>query len=75
MQMFQGQIWFGIHSGRQDTTFADYLNLWHTAERLGCDWASVIDHFLPIQSDPQGPCFQGPTLLSATAADVRSCPS
>lgn len=68
MQLFEGEIRFGIHSGPQHTTFKDYLELWTTVEELGFDWASVFDHFLPIQSDPEGPCFEGPTLLSALAA-------
>lgn len=68
MQIFEGQIRFGIHSGQQHATLADYLNLWRRAEDLGFDWASVFDHFLPIFSDPEGPCFDGLTLLSAMAA-------
>src|SRR3990172_8152031 len=67
-QIWDGQIRFGIHTGQQNTTFADYLGLWKTVEDLGFDWASVFDHFLPIQSDPEGPCFDGLTLLSALAA-------
>lgn len=68
MQIFEGQIRFGIHSGQQNTTFAEYLRVWQRAEELGYDWASCFDHFLPIMSDPEGPCFDGPTLLSALAA-------
>ena len=68
MQIFEGQVRFGIHSGPQNTTFQEYLDLWRTAEDLGFDWASVFDHFMPIQSDPTGPCFEGLTLLSAMAA-------
>ncbi|MGH7859263.1 MAG: LLM class F420-dependent oxidoreductase, partial [Candidatus Binatia bacterium] len=68
MQIFEGQLRFGIHSGQQHTTLADYVNLWRRAEDLGYDWASVFDHFLPIFSDPEGPCFDGLTLLSAMAA-------
>ena len=67
-QIFAGQIRFGIHAGQQNTSFEEYLNLWRTVEKLGFDWASVFDHFLPIQSDPEGPCFEGLTLLSALAA-------
>jgi len=59
---------FGIHSGQQHTDFASYVELWRTAEELGFDWASAFDHFLPIYSDPTGPCFEGMTLLSAMAA-------
>lgn len=63
-----GQIRFGIHSGQQHTSFTDYVRLWRTAEDLGFEWASVFDHFVPIFSDPEGPCFDGLTLLSALAA-------
>ena len=70
MQIFQGQIRFGIHSGQQNTHFADYAELWRRAEDLGFDWASVFDHFLPMQSDPEGPCFEGMTLLAALAAST-----
>jgi alkanesulfonate monooxygenase SsuD/methylene tetrahydromethanopterin reductase-like flavin-dependent oxidoreductase (luciferase family) len=34
------------------------------------DWASVFDHFIPIQSDPLGPCLEGTTLLAAMAAQT-----
>lgn len=70
-QLFEGQIRFGIHSGQQHTDFADYLELWKMAEDLGYDWASVFDHFMPIQSDPEGPCFEGLTLLAAMAAHTE----
>jgi F420-dependent oxidoreductase-like protein len=59
---------FGIHSGQQHATFDEYLAIWKLAEDVGLDWASVFDHFLPIQSDETGPCFEGLTLLSALAA-------
>ena len=59
---------FGVHAGQQHATFDDYLGIWRTAEEVGLDWASVFDHFLPIQSDPTGPCFEGLTLLAAMAA-------
>jgi F420-dependent oxidoreductase-like protein len=68
MQIFEGEIRFGIHSGQQHTTFPDYLHLWQRAEELGYEWASCFDHFLPIMSDPEGPCFEGLSLLSAMAA-------
>src|SRR3990172_9122464 len=69
-KIFDGEIRFGIHSGPQHTTYADYLALWRAAEDLGYDWASVFDHFIPIQSNPEGPCFEGLTLLSAMAAQT-----
>jgi F420-dependent oxidoreductase-like protein len=62
---------FGIHAGQQHATFDDYLAIWQLAESVGLDWASVFDHFLPIQSDPTGPCFEGFTLLAAMAAHTE----
>jgi F420-dependent oxidoreductase-like protein len=67
-----GEVRFGIHAGQQHTTFEAYLGLWRAVEDLGFDWASVFDHFLPIQSNPEGPCFDGLTLLSALAAHTRT---
>lgn len=70
-QVFDGQIRFGIHSGPQHVSYQDYVHLWKTVEGMGYDWASVFDHFIPIMSpDPTGPCFEGPTLLSAMAAQT-----
>jgi F420-dependent oxidoreductase-like protein len=71
MQIHDGQLRFGIHAGQQHTSFEDYLALWRFAEDVGLDWASVFDHFLPIQSDPTGPCFEGLTLLGAMAAHTE----
>jgi alkanesulfonate monooxygenase SsuD/methylene tetrahydromethanopterin reductase-like flavin-dependent oxidoreductase (luciferase family) len=68
MQIFGDAVRLGIHSGQQNTTFDEYLQLWQRAEELGFEWASVFDHFMPIMTDPTGPCFDGMTLLSAMAA-------
>src|SRR4051794_27151249 len=63
---------FGIHSGQQNaTSFDDYLAIWRFAEEVGLDWASVFDHFQPIQSDQDGPCHEGFTLLAAMAAHTE----
>jgi F420-dependent oxidoreductase-like protein len=70
MQIFDGELRFGIHSGQQYTDYPGYVDLWETAEALGFDWASAFDHFLPIRTDPEGPCFEGMTLLAAMAAQT-----
>lgn len=62
---------FGIHTGQQNTTFPELLALWQHAEAIGLDWASVFDHFMPIFTDPEGPCFEGFTVLSALAAGTK----
>ena len=63
---------FGIHSGQQNTPYADLLTLWQRAEGLGLQWASVFDHFMPIFSDPGGPCYEGLTTLAALAASTKT---
>jgi len=73
LQIFDGQLRFGIHSGQQNATFDQYLHLWKTAEALGFDWASVFDHFMPMPQSggPPGPCFEGMTMLAAMAAHTE----
>lgn len=61
-------IRFGVHSGQQNRTFDEALLLWQRAEALGYQWASVFDHFRPPLGGPDGPCFDGMTLLAALAA-------
>ena len=62
---------FGIHGGQQHSDFPSHVEQWQTVEQLGLDWASIFDHFMPIQADPTGPCFEGPTLLAALAAHTQ----
>ena len=62
---------FGIHTGQQQTTFEELLALWQHAEEIGLDWASVFDHFIPIFTDPEGPCYEGFTTLAALAAQTK----
>ncbi|QFZ72340.1 LLM class flavin-dependent oxidoreductase [Streptomyces fagopyri] len=59
---------FGVHSGQQNHTFGESLELWQRAEALGYQWASVFDHFRPPLGGPGGPCLDGMTLLAALAA-------
>jgi F420-dependent oxidoreductase-like protein len=68
LQVFGSDIRFGVHSGPQNTAFDGCLELWRRSEELGYDWVSVFDHFMPIFSNPDGPCFEGVTLMAAMAA-------
>jgi F420-dependent oxidoreductase-like protein len=67
MQIHGDDIRFGVHSGPQNTTIDEYRDLWVRCEELGYDWVSDFDHFLPIVSNPNGPQFEGTTLLAAMA--------
>lgn len=66
-----GKLRFGVHTHPQNTTYADVANVWQEADQLGYDTAFVFDHFMPIRSDPDGPCLEGWTLLSALAARTK----
>lgn len=62
---------FGVQTPPQHATYADILQTWHEADELGFDTAFVFDHFMPIYSDPNGPCFEGWTLLAALATQTK----
>jgi F420-dependent oxidoreductase-like protein len=66
--LFGRVIRFGVYSGPQHASFEECLQLWRRCEELGYDWVSVFDHFMPIVGDPDGPCFEGPTMMAAMAA-------
>ena len=67
MRIAEGRVRIGIHAGQQYTDYPSYRELFLLAEALGLDWASVFDHFMPIQTDPSGPCLEGYSLLAALA--------
>ena len=67
-------IRFGIQTPQQHTTWPDILSLWQEIDTLGYDTAWVFDHFLPIFSDPTGPCLEAWTALSAVEAHEGRCP-
>jgi F420-dependent oxidoreductase-like protein len=58
---------FGIQTPQQHTSWHEMLALWREIDALGYDTAWVFDHFLPIFSDPTGPCLEGWTALAALA--------
>ncbi len=62
---------FGVQTHPEQTSFKDILQAWQDADTLGLDTAFVFDHFIPIQGDQSGPCFEGWTLLSALAAHTQ----
>jgi F420-dependent oxidoreductase-like protein len=64
-------IRFGVQTPPQHTTYGAILEVWQEVETLGFDTAFVFDHFIPIRSDPFGPCLEGWTLLSALASQTQ----
>lgn len=58
---------FGIQTGQQNVAWPDLLALWQQADAWGYDSLWNFDHFYPIYVDPDGPCLEGWTTLSALA--------
>jgi len=58
---------FGIQTGQQGVEWTQILDLWRKAEAWGYDSLWAYDHFYPIFVPPDGPCFEGWTLLGALA--------
>jgi len=66
-QVAQYPVRFGIQTPQQNGSWQEMVTLWREVDTLGFDSAWVFDHFLPIFSDPTGPCLEGWTSLSALA--------
>jgi F420-dependent oxidoreductase-like protein len=64
-------IRFGVQTAPQNTTWEELASIWREIDALGYDTAWTFDHFLPIFSDPTGPCFEGWIALTALAAQTR----
>lgn len=66
-----GSIRFGVQTPPQHVTYQQIADAWKLAEELGFDSAFTFDHFMPISSDRDGPCFEGWSLLAALAAQTQ----
>src|SRR5437660_935671 len=62
---------FGIQTGQQGVEWAQMLDLWQKADGWGYHSLWLFDHFYPIFVDPEGPCFEGWTILGALAQATR----
>lgn len=63
---------FGIMTAPQQVTYADVLRVWQEADALPeVEHAWLFDHLMPIGGDPDGPIFEGWTLLAALAGQTR----
>ncbi|GAB4434733.1 MAG: LLM class F420-dependent oxidoreductase [Chloroflexi bacterium OHK40] len=61
------RIRVGVQLHPQHTTWASFSDAVRRFEAMGCDTIWNWDHFFPLSGDPQGPHFEGWTLLSAMA--------
>ena len=63
---------FGIMTVSQQVTYRDVLRVWREADTIPqIEHAWLFDHLMPIGGDPDGPIFEGWTLLSALAAQTE----
>lgn len=63
---------FGIMTAPMQVGYHDLLRVWREADTVPeIEHAWLFDHLMPIGGDPDGPAFEGWTLLSALAAQTR----
>ena len=63
---------FGILTAPMQTTYDDLQQVWREADEIpSIEHAWLFDHLMPIAGDPDGPIFEGWTLLAALAAQTR----
>ncbi|MFJ9242213.1 LLM class flavin-dependent oxidoreductase [Streptomyces sp. NPDC101776] len=63
---------FGIMTTPMQVGYPDLLRVWREADTVPeIEHAWLFDHLMPIGGDPDGPAFEGWTLLSALAAQTR----
>ncbi|MEV6801555.1 LLM class flavin-dependent oxidoreductase [Micromonospora rifamycinica] len=63
---------FGIMTAPMQVHYHDVLRVWREADDIPeIAHAWLFDHLMPIGGDPDGPMYEGWTLLSALAAQTR----
>jgi alkanesulfonate monooxygenase SsuD/methylene tetrahydromethanopterin reductase-like flavin-dependent oxidoreductase (luciferase family) len=63
---------FGIMTAPMNVGYQDILRVWREADTIPeIEHAWLFDHLMPIGGDPNGPAYEGWTLLSALAAQTR----
>ena len=63
---------FGIMTAPQQVDYDDILRVWREADAVPeIEHAWLFDHLMPIVGDPDGPTYEGWTLLSALAAETH----
>jgi alkanesulfonate monooxygenase SsuD/methylene tetrahydromethanopterin reductase-like flavin-dependent oxidoreductase (luciferase family) len=63
---------FGIATAPMQVSYDDILRVWREADTIPqIEHAWLFDHLMPIAGDPDGPIFEGWTLLSALAAQTE----
>ncbi len=67
-----GRPSFGIMTAPSQVGYDDLVRVWREADEVPeIEHAWLFDHLMPIWGDPEGPTFEGWTLLAALAAQTR----
>ncbi len=61
---------FGVVIAQHQYTWPELVSQWKLAEALGFDSIWLFDHFMALYADPDGPCLETSTLLSALARET-----
>lgn len=70
--MSQRRYKVGVQLHPQQTSIAELRDAWQRADALGVDSIWTWDHFFPLYGDPDGPHFEGMSLLAAMAATTSN---
>src|SRR4051812_15360414 len=63
---------FGLMTAPMQVGYQDLLQVWRAADHIPeIEHAWVFDHLMPIGGDPNGPAYEGWTLLAALAAQTQ----
>ncbi|MFL5767966.1 MAG: LLM class F420-dependent oxidoreductase [Actinomycetota bacterium] len=62
----------GVQLRPQHCTIEDLRAAWRRADELGLDSIWTWDHFYPLFGEPDGPHFEGWSLLAAMACETRN---
>jgi alkanesulfonate monooxygenase SsuD/methylene tetrahydromethanopterin reductase-like flavin-dependent oxidoreductase (luciferase family) len=63
---------FGIMTAPSQVDYADLQAVWREADAIDAiEHAWLYDHLMPLGGDPNGPTFEGWTLLAALAAQTQ----
>jgi len=63
---------FGIMTAPMQVDYHDVLRVWREADTIPeIEHAWLFDHLMPLDGDPNGPTYEGWTLLSALAAQTQ----
>lgn len=67
-----GRASFGIMTAPAQVTYDDVLRVWREADGIPqIEHAWLYDHLMPLGGEPNGPTFEGWTLLAALAAQTE----